>query len=604
MGKSAAERMREYRARMSQEKKDISKKKDREYKKKAYDNRSILKKQIDREKDKMKKRRQRANKKALIMTIENQDGYTPYNTPQTLGKAIKKVERALPVSPRRRGAVLHKLCESANLLPKEKKHRGNKISDETKKLVADFYSSDEISYQTPGKADCMVVRENGQKVTKQKKYLLCTVMEAYQAFKQLHPNTEIGKSKFAELRPSHILCIGETPHNVCVCAVHENVTLLLKAHSSLPNDCMELLNIATCKNRSVACSKNTCDKCKNNFLFNQFVKTIPEDQLQEPLKWYQWKKDSGSKECVKFLNEGTLSDIIDELKNQLEKFILHCYEKSTQSAYFKQLRQDPTKCVLQVDFSENFTFVTQNEIQSAYWTHKQCSLYTAVAWLPKKEYMEEKEIMNYVIASDYMLHDKYAIHTFNEILFQKLKKECPTLEEIDIFSDGPSSQFKQKYTLCNITFSSLKVNWHFFATSHGKGAVDGVGGTVKRIVYRGIMSEKWTPSPNDAKSFAECANSTCNGIEVIYCSKEDIKRNIAAFEERVLYIKSIPHLRRIHCVRVRQNYVISYASVSTEAGVQFHFKDTRKKSAENQGSSSGDPAVGEFVSVKVQGKKR
>ena len=62
----------------------------------------------------------------------------------------------------------------------------------------------------------MVVRENGQKVSKQKKYLLCTMMEAYQAFKRSHPDTENGKSKFAKLRPSHILCIDEIPHNVCV----------------------------------------------------------------------------------------------------------------------------------------------------------------------------------------------------------------------------------------------------------------------------------------------------------------------------------------------------------------------------------------------------
>ena len=26
----------------------------------------------------------------------------------------------------------------------------------------------------------------------------------------------------------------------------------------------------------------------------------------------------------------------------------------------------------------------------------------------------------------------------------------------------------------------MKINWHFFATSHGKGVVDGLGGSVKR----------------------------------------------------------------------------------------------------------------------------
>ena len=42
---------------------------------------------------------------------------------------------------------------------------------------------------------------------------------------------------------------------------------------------------------------------------------------------------------------------------------------------------------------------------------------------------------------------------------------------------------------------------------HGKGTVDGVGGTIKKVVYRGLMSEKWIPSLVDDKSFAECTNS-------------------------------------------------------------------------------------------------
>ncbi|GBN83279.1 hypothetical protein AVEN_156296-1 [Araneus ventricosus] len=104
--------------------------------------------------------------------------------------------------PRERGAVLRKLCESVTLLPKQKKEINSKLSDETRKLVMDFYSSDEISYQTPDRAGCMVFRENGQKVTKQETYLSCTLIEA---FKQLHPTTEICKSKFAEMLPSYIL---------------------------------------------------------------------------------------------------------------------------------------------------------------------------------------------------------------------------------------------------------------------------------------------------------------------------------------------------------------------------------------------------------------
>jgi len=49
---------------------------------------------------------------------------------------------------------------------------------------------------------------------------------------------------------------------------------------------------------------------------------------------------------------------------------------------------------------------------------------------------------------------------------------------VQFFSDGAASQFKQKFLFIDLT--SLKeeykfdtVMWNFFATRHGKGAVDG-----------------------------------------------------------------------------------------------------------------------------------
>ena len=80
------------------------------------------------------------------MEVENQDGYSPYNSLQSLRKAMKKAKHALSLSTRKHGAVLRKLCEPAILQPKQKKQPSNKISDEIRKLVMDFYSCDEISY--------------------------------------------------------------------------------------------------------------------------------------------------------------------------------------------------------------------------------------------------------------------------------------------------------------------------------------------------------------------------------------------------------------------------------------------------------------------------
>lgn len=56
----------------------------------------------------------------------------------------------------------------------------------------------------------------------------------------------------------------------------------------------------------------------------------------------------------------------------------------------------------------------------------------------------------------------------------------PHVTAVSFFSDGAASQFKQRYLFANLTFMKERyalddINWHFFAISHGIGAVDGIG---------------------------------------------------------------------------------------------------------------------------------
>ena len=82
--------------------------------------------------------------------------------------------------------------------------------------------------------------------------------------------------------------------------------------------------------------------------------------------------------------------------------------------------------MLQVDFSENATIASQNETQSAHWCHGQATLITVYAWIKGDE------------------NESFDHH--------------------------------------------LKLTWNFFAISHEKGVVDGLGGTVKRAVWRHVRS--------------------------------------------------------------------------------------------------------------------
>ena len=57
---------------------------------------------------------------------------------------------------------------------------------------------------------------------------LCNLQELYAAFKEMHPNLNIGFSKFCALRPKFCHLAGaKMTHYVCVCSTHQNFVFLV-----------------------------------------------------------------------------------------------------------------------------------------------------------------------------------------------------------------------------------------------------------------------------------------------------------------------------------------------------------------------------------------
>lgn len=54
--------------------------------------------------------------------------------------------------------------------------------------------------------------------------------------------------------------------------------------------------------------------------------------------------------------------------------------------------------------------------------------------------------------SDYLSHDKYAVHVSNKKIIEHFKDRSPAVNEVEIFSDGASQHFKQRFTLYSMTF--------------------------------------------------------------------------------------------------------------------------------------------------------
>ncbi|EDO29585.1 predicted protein [Nematostella vectensis] len=256
----------------------------------------------------------------------------------------------------------------------------------------------------------------------------------------------------------------------------------------------------------------------------------------------------------KTMKEGTVEEALDCLSEKIPSFLEHVFIKRKQSAFFEDsiANLNENEAVVQVDFSENYACQHQDEIQSAHWCQEQVTLFTVAIWA-KDSANTDTTCNSHVIVTDDHNHDKQSIAVFMDYTINTLVKEMfPQVASVDIFSDGPSSQFKNRY-MANfyqtLQQNGVKINWHFFASSHGKGVVDGLGGTVRRVVWTAVSSRQ-VPRVGNAEESAKVANALCTAISTHLFLKADIIKAsiILGLDNCFLEAKPIPGIAKIHCL--------------------------------------------------------
>ena len=170
---------------------------------------------------------------------------------------------------------------------------------------------------------------------------------------------------------------------------------------------------------------------------------------------------------------------------------------------------------LQVDFAGNFSTLWQNEVQSQHWNKKQVTLFTSVVWC-------QNTCKSEVVISDNLSHTKDSVITFIDKLISELVDS--SVKVLQLWSDGPSSQFKNCFIATAIPWVdkkySVKLCWNFFASSHGKGPVDGIGGAIKIIATHKVI--QWKLSIKDAFSFYQAVRNESK-VNVYFVSADKIR---------------------------------------------------------------------------------
>lgn len=449
----------------------------------------------------------------------------PFKTPQQFGKILKKVNISLPKDEEQRKHTVKKLAlaefpQLRSYLKENKENRKtwNQIQEGTAEKIKSFYGRDDISRQAPGKRDVISVKEeSGVRNKVQKRHMTMTVREAYALFMIENAELNVSLSKFYEYRPKHILLSCMMPHNVCVCVHHANFNFLVEAIrmvvKNFPKSSKQLLNVLCCQLDNSDCMNGLCQHCENDIEFALLPLNV---SLESPITWKSWQ-NIGRPQVVDI--SGSLSSALDSLQESLQKFKVHCFVKIIQERVFEEEKAQLTEgsAVVQIDFAENYACISQDEIQSAHWGHQQVTIFTAVAWIHNGCY-------SFAIVSNCLSHDKICVFVFLKKIVEWLRNACSSLRNVTFFSDGCAAQFKNKFTMSNLLFMSedfgVTVKWNFFATSHGKGAVDGIGGKVKRLAWEMVKTRKVIIK--DAKSFYECVQKKVDAINLLFVSSSEI----------------------------------------------------------------------------------
>ena len=176
-------------------------------------------------------------------------------------------------------------------------------------------------------------------------------------------------------------------------------------------------------------------------------------------------------------------DALTLWNSKVQRLKEHIFNKSQQQSKISYLKANikVNNVLIHLDYSENYKSQDQNEIQSACFGQPSFSLFTACPYYRCSETKEIKTIPT-TITSEASGKSRMALITcVKKVMDHVLSKIIKKIEMVYIVNDGCASHFRSKFVfkLLTLIHPEIGLEWHYNKAHHGKGPMDGIGGTVK-----------------------------------------------------------------------------------------------------------------------------
>ncbi|XP_033755233.1 uncharacterized protein LOC117338131 isoform X1 [Pecten maximus] len=464
-----------------------------------------------------------------------------------------------------------------------RKARSDCLPDDAVKEVTEFYQSSEMSRELP-----LQRLVSAKKMTEPRKALEQSLVQSYKTFKTKYPENKLSYSKFASLRPSNVLPLTKQKHYQCLCEYCVNVDFQVKAleryccAKKLERpfvDRYDASRITLCPkdgaNYKMECLDRNCQFCGVD---NVDEKTRGLNQyIDTQIKWRSWEMVTQPNTQKKFMTlvskEGTIGELITELKLKLNPFAKHLFNAKWQSGQFDDLKKKMPKqwAMFCMDFGENYACHHQDEAQGAHWHYEQVTMHPIVVYYRcQKEGCDETVHESLVFITDDHKHDYHAVQHFIEKSNQYLLEEVGLDIHTEIhFSDGAPTQYKSKFNFVDMSMGQddfgLNIEKHYFGSRHGKGPCDGEVGVLKRSATSAVKRGEMISNAKDffeyAKENLSLPKMTTDNSEshihskriFFFVNSREISRDR---QPRLQNIKAVPQTRQSHHFKSVQPFVV------------------------------------------------
>ena len=407
--------------------------------------------------------------------------------------------------------------------------------------VVTFLEREDNSRMCPGKKDCCKTDDMGNK--KQKKFLCDYISNLYTKYIAENPDKRtVSLSAFQRVRQTrcpHIKPVQFSSRNLCLCPRHQNMALKLKA--------MKSLGLPVVENPDEFIRRHTDDEV------DDLLSSLQPDVIQ----FEEWARvESDGRKKTKLINVSLAKqEFIARLKTSIQEFRQHVFRIKKQFEALSDCKKNLPKgeCVVLMDFSENYTCVPLEEVQSGYWNQEGVTIHPLVVYFRDED--DNLSHQSYVAVSDEKGHNSSTVIAILNQVIPRLKKLVPQLSKIHYWTDGPTSQYRNKTIFSLIgdhveVYDGIHAQWNFFEAGHGKGPCDGIGGTVKRMADNAVKRNAVIQDANDFFAWASqehgCENDS--KIDFFFVSKEECVSSSELIAQRWASVKTFPGTLQVHGV--------------------------------------------------------